>query len=131
MTAEDLGERLIGRVAARAADRPVTLVGVTGGVAAGKSTLSRSIADGLEARGLPVQIVATDGFLKPNAVLEAAGLGMKKGFPETYDTDALPVTPRPGIWPACTGSSPPTRRASSQSWTRPSATPCSRRRGRT
>lgn len=91
MTAEDLGERLVERVAVRAADRPVTLVGVTGGVAAGKSTLSRGVADGLQARGLPVQIVATDGFLKPNAVLEAAGLGMRKGFPETYDTDALHV----------------------------------------
>lgn len=89
MTAEDLGERLIGRVAARAADRPATLVGIAGGVAAGKSTLARAVADGLETRGLSVQIVATDGFLKPNAVLEAAGLGMKKGFPETYDTDGL------------------------------------------
>ena len=85
----DLGAELISRVADRAAGRDVLLVGVTGGVAAGKSTLARFIADGLEARDLAVQVVATDGFLKPNAELEAAGLGMKKGFPETYDTAAL------------------------------------------
>lgn len=85
----DLGAELVARVAERAAGRDVLLVGIAGGVAVGKSTLARAIADGLEARGLMVQIVATDGFLKPNAALEAAGLEMKKGFPETYDADAL------------------------------------------
>ncbi|MBL8770862.1 MAG: hypothetical protein JNK30_05725 [Phenylobacterium sp.] len=80
---------LVARVSGRAAGQEVFLLGVTGGVAAGKSTLARAIGDGLEAAGHPVQIVATDGFLKPNAQLEAAGLGMKKGFPETYDTGAL------------------------------------------
>lgn len=85
----DLAEELIVRVAGRAADRDVLLVGIAGGVAVGKSTLARAIADGLAAVGTPVQIVATDGFLKPNAQLEAAGLSLKKGFPETYDTGAL------------------------------------------
>lgn len=85
----DLGAELIARVAERAVGRDVLLVGIAGGVAVGKSTLARSLADGLAAAGTPVQIVATDGFLKPNAQLEAAGLGMKKGFPETYDRDAF------------------------------------------
>ena len=85
----DLGAELVERIAERAAGRRVLLVGIAGGVAVGKSTLAHGIADGLQARELPVQIVATDGFLKPNAALEAAGLGMKKGFPETYDTEAL------------------------------------------
>lgn len=85
----DLNAELVARVAERAAGRDVLLVGVAGGVAVGKSTLARTIAEGLEARSLPTQIVATDGFLKPNVELEAAGLGMKKGFPETYDTGAL------------------------------------------
>lgn len=85
----DLSAELVARIAERAAGERVFLMGIAGGVAAGKSTLARTLADGLEARDLSVQIVATDGFLKPNAVLEAAGLGMKKGFPETYDTDAL------------------------------------------
>ena len=91
MTAEvaDIAAELIARVAERAAGREVLLVGIAGGVAAGKSTLARSLAEGLEARGLSTQIVATDGFLKPNAQLEAAGLHLKKGFPETYDTAAL------------------------------------------
>ena len=85
----ELGAELIARVAARAAGKDALIVGLAGGVAVGKSTLARFIADGLEAQGMAVQIVATDGFLKPNAALEAAGLGMKKGFPETYDTAAL------------------------------------------
>jgi len=85
----DLAQQLVALVVERAAGRTPFLVGVAGGVAVGKSTLARLIGDGLEAAGLPVQIVATDGFLKPNAELEAAGLSMKKGFPETYDTAAL------------------------------------------
>lgn len=85
----DLSARLIAHVAERAAGRDVLLLGIAGGVAVGKSTLARAIAEGLEAEGVGTQIVATDGFLKPNAQLEAAGLGMKKGFPETYDTDAI------------------------------------------
>ncbi len=92
MTKDDLGEALVSLVAERAAAREgVFLIGVAGGVAVGKSTLARQIADGLAAAEptLPVEIVATDGFLKPNAQLEAAGLSMKKGFPETYDTAAL------------------------------------------
>ena len=88
-TMTDLAADLIVHVAERAAGRAVLLVGVAGGVAVGKSTLARTLADGLEAAGLPVQVVATDGFLKPNAELEAAGLSLKKGFPETYDAEAL------------------------------------------
>lgn len=94
MTTQDLGAALVGLVAERAAaarGAGAFLVGIAGGVAVGKSTLARAIAEGLAATEPtpPVEIVATDGFLKPNAALEAAGLGMKKGFPETYDTHAL------------------------------------------
>jgi len=85
----DLLAELVARVAERASGQAVLLVGLTGGVAAGKSTLARSLAEGLEGQGVGVQVIATDGFLRPNAQLEAAGLGMKKGFPETYDTDAF------------------------------------------
>ena len=85
----DLGQALAALVAERAAGRGagVFLLGVAGGVAVGKSTLARTIADGLA--GAPVQIVATDGFLKPNSDLAAAGLIQRKGFPETYDTAAF------------------------------------------
>ena len=89
MTEDDLGAELVERVAERAAGRRVLIVGIAGGVAAGKSTLARTLAEGLAARGVAAQVVATDGFLRPNAALEAAGLSMKKGFPETYDTQAL------------------------------------------
>jgi type I pantothenate kinase len=92
-----MGEQdLAGALAALVAERASAsnglgafLVGLAGGVAVGKSTLARQLADGLEAAGLPVQVVATDGFLKPNAELAAAGLAQKKGFPETYDAAAL------------------------------------------
>jgi type I pantothenate kinase len=64
------------------------VVGITGSVAVGKTTLARQIAEALPA-ALRVEIVSTDGFLKPNAELEAAGLSMRKGFPESYDTTAM------------------------------------------
>ncbi len=77
--------------AARAAGAPSFLVGVTGGVAFGKSTLSRQLAEGLATAlpDWPVEIVPTDGFLKPNSVLADAGLTYRKGFPETYDAAAF------------------------------------------
>lgn len=87
--AVSLGQELVARVVERALGRDVLLVGIAGGVAVGKSTLAGFMAAGLEAAGLPVQIVATDGFLRPNSELAAAGLIQRKGFPETYDTTAL------------------------------------------
>jgi len=36
-----------------------------------------------------VELVTTDGFLLPNAVLQREGLMEKKGFPESYDGAAL------------------------------------------
>jgi type I pantothenate kinase len=36
-----------------------------------------------------VDLVTTDGFLLPNAVLESRGLLARKGFPESYDRRAL------------------------------------------
>ena len=36
-----------------------------------------------------VEVVSTDGFLFPNAALEGRGLLNRKGFPETYDAEAL------------------------------------------
>lgn len=60
------------------------LIGMAGGVAVGKSTLARSLAERL-AQDTAVQVVATDGFLRPNAELAAGDLIRRKGFPETYD----------------------------------------------
>ena len=67
------------------------IIGVAGSVAAGKSTFCR-IMQALLSRwpNTPrVELVTTDGFLHPNAVLEADGLMGRKGFPESYDGAAL------------------------------------------
>lgn len=70
----------------RSAPRPY-LVAITGSVAVGKSTLAQALASALAA--WKVDVVNTDGFLFPNAVLEARGLMPRKGFPESYDQTAL------------------------------------------
>src|SRR5471032_1194322 len=67
------------------------IIGVAGSVAVGKSTTAR-VLQALLARWSPrpkVDMVTTDGFLFPNAVLERQGLMQKKGFPESYDLPAL------------------------------------------
>lgn len=75
----------------RALPPAVLTVGVAGPVASGKSTIASALADRLEARNpsLTTGVVSTDGFLRPNADLDEAGLSMRKGFPESYDLDAL------------------------------------------
>jgi type I pantothenate kinase len=60
-------------------------------VAVGKSTTAR-LLQALLARwpNHPrVELVTTDGFLFPNAVLEERGLMNRKGFPESYDRRRL------------------------------------------
>ena len=67
------------------------IIGVAGSVAVGKSTTAR-VLKALLARwsNMPrVDLITTDGFLYPNAVLEREGLMEKKGFPESYDLPAL------------------------------------------
>ncbi len=67
------------------------VIGVAGSVAVGKSTTAR-ILQALLSRWPDhprVALVTTDGFLHPNAVLEARGLMDRKGFPESYDVARL------------------------------------------
>jgi type I pantothenate kinase len=81
-TSSFLGER---------AKRTPFIIGVAGSVAVGKSTVSRLLRE-LLARweGTPnVALITTDGFLYPNAELEARGIMHRKGFPESYDRMAL------------------------------------------
>ena len=62
------------------------VIGVAGSVAVGKSTTAR-ILQAMLARWPnhpKVDLVTTDGFLFPNAVLEARDLMERKGFPESY-----------------------------------------------
>jgi len=73
-------------------DRKVPyIIGIAGSVAGGKSTTAR-VLQALLARWSPrpkVDLVTTDGFLHPNAVLERLGLIQKKGFPASYDLPLL------------------------------------------
>jgi len=67
------------------------IIGVAGSVAVGKSTTAR-VLQALLARwpNVPkVDLVTTDGFLYPNAILEREDLMEKKGFPASYDLPAL------------------------------------------
>jgi type I pantothenate kinase len=67
------------------------IIGVAGSVAVGKSTTAR-VLQALLARwpNVPkVDLITTDGFLYPNAILERERLMERKGFPESYDLSAL------------------------------------------
>jgi type I pantothenate kinase len=77
---------LASRIAAHGVPGETLVVGITGSVAVGKTTLARQVAQSLPGR---IEILSTDGFLHPNAVLESAGLTMRKGFPESYDRAAM------------------------------------------
>ncbi|MBB3964475.1 MULTISPECIES: type I pantothenate kinase [Rhizobium] len=67
------------------------VIGIAGSVAVGKSTTARILKELL--RRWPsspkVDLVTTDGFLHPNAVLQRENLMQRKGFPESYDTGAI------------------------------------------
>jgi type I pantothenate kinase len=63
------------------------IIGVAGSVAVGKSTTARVLKE-LLARwpaSPKVDLITTDGFLYPNAVLQRENLMQRKGFPESYD----------------------------------------------
>jgi type I pantothenate kinase len=67
------------------------IIGIGGSVAVGKSTTAR-VLQALLARwpNTPkVDLITTDGFLYPNAVLTQEALMDKKGFPESYDLPEL------------------------------------------
>jgi type I pantothenate kinase len=67
------------------------VIAVAGSVAVGKSTTAR-LLQALLAAGPDtprVDLVTTDGFLLPNAVLRSRGILDRKGFPDSYDRRAL------------------------------------------
>lgn len=67
------------------------IIGIAGPVSVGKSTTARLLKELLGRWPLApkVELVTTDGFLWPNSIREAMGLGDRKGFPESYDTHSL------------------------------------------
>ncbi len=67
------------------------IIGVAGSVAGGKSTTAR-VLQALLTRwpaSPKVDLLTTDGFLYPNAVLMEENLMRRKGFPESYDRALL------------------------------------------
>ena len=67
------------------------VIGIAGSVAVGKSTTAR-VMQALLSRWPDhpkVDLITTDGFLYPNAVLAEKGLMDRKGFPESYDVRRL------------------------------------------
>ncbi len=67
------------------------VIGIAGSVAVGKSTTARILRALLQRwpSSPKVDLVTTDGFLHPNAVLNERGLMRRKGFPESYDRARL------------------------------------------
>lgn len=67
------------------------VIGITGSVAVGKSTLARLLQTILAQyyKDKKVDLITTDGFLYPNEVLKEKGLMDRKGFPESYDMHRL------------------------------------------
>lgn len=67
------------------------IISIAGSVAVGKSTTAR-VLQALLSRWPEhrrVELITTDGFLHPNAVLKERGLMKKKGFPQSYDMHRL------------------------------------------
>ena len=67
------------------------VIAVAGSVAVGKSTFARVLRALLAQAGRSVELVATDGFLWPTAILEERNLMQRKGFPESYDLERMLV----------------------------------------
>lgn len=67
------------------------IIGVAGSVAVGKSTTARILKEVLARwpSSPKVDLVTTDGFLKPNSELMEEDLMDRKGFPESYDVSSV------------------------------------------
>ena len=67
------------------------IIGIAGSVAVGKSSTARLMRELLSRWPYTprVQLITTDGFLYPNAVLRERGIMDRKGFPESYDRARL------------------------------------------
>jgi len=68
---------LVAKLVAASKERDARVIGITGGIAVGKSTVAAALADAL---GIPT--VSTDGFIKPDS-------GSRKGYAESFDASAL------------------------------------------
>lgn len=87
--AEERLEELAAAVGERLEGPSPHVVGVAGPVAVGKTTVAEGFAGAMRSRGREAQVLGTDAFLFPNDVLAERGLTMRKGFPESFDAEAL------------------------------------------
>ncbi|QQA41876.1 nucleoside/nucleotide kinase family protein [Pelagovum pacificum] len=67
-------------------DRQRVLVAIAGAPASGKSTLAAELLRRMRNQKVRAEVVPMDGFHLDNAVLEARGLKLRKGAPETFDS---------------------------------------------
>ena len=91
-------------IRARRGTRTPLIVGITGAVAVGKSTLAAALKEPMATwpEAPVVEVVCTDGFLLDNARLEPRGLVPRKGSPRA--TTPKRCAPH---WPPC-AAEPPT-----------------------
>ena len=73
-----VAQELIDAVVAMTLRTEPLIVGVTGGIAAGKSTVAAALAQALGY----IPSISTDGFIRADA-------GERKGYPDSYDAAAL------------------------------------------
>lgn len=67
------------------------IIGITGGVSVGKSTMSRLLLELMRSYNpnWKVELITTDGYIYPKKTLLERDLMSKKGFPESYETNQL------------------------------------------
>lgn len=67
------------------------ILGISGGVSVGKSTLSRLFLELLRIYNpnWKIDLITTDGYIYPKQKLFEKGIMTKKGFPESYETEKL------------------------------------------
>jgi type I pantothenate kinase len=93
MTTDETRYAELADVVAKKLDGPGPhVVGISGAVAAGKSTVAAGLASALRDRGRRVDVVATDAFLLPNSVLKERDIEMQKGFPQSFDLELMQST---------------------------------------
>ena len=87
----DLVDQLTQQLAAD--DAPERLVvGLVGAPGSGKSTISEQLETALKAAGIFAGLVAMDGFLLSNTVLDELGRRNRKGAPDTFDVEGYLMT---------------------------------------
>ena len=75
----------------QATDHSPLIIGVTGSVAVGKSTISNLLRElfANSTAQLQTQVISTDNFLFTNKRLQLNHILHRKGFPESFDTNAI------------------------------------------